>query len=295
VFAASSTVGPAALYLQPGTSGPVTLSTKSLASSSQVVHWTASAPAGVTVSPASGSLTVAANGTGSTQVTVTGGATDGNYPVTFSLTSPAGSILPVQLAVTVAKPGDLAPYYGVTGISNDGSGSAADYDGDGYSYSQQALTAAGLAPGASISSGGLSYTWPGVPAGQPDAIVAGGQTIPVAAPPGAKSIGFLGSATNAGTTGSSGPVTVTYTDGTTGTGTLGMTDWTLGGGGGTPQFGNQTVATNTYRNSPGGKQAINTYIFASTITVDSTKTVASITLPATVSTGAIAIFAISAG
>jgi hypothetical protein len=64
-------------------------------------------------------------------------------------------------------------------------------------------------------------------AGRPDAIEAAGQTIPVSAPPGTSSIGFLGSGTNAGTTGASGTVTITYTDGSTSTGTLGMSDWTL--------------------------------------------------------------------
>jgi hypothetical protein len=215
--------------------------------------------------------------------------------VTVSLTSSSGSIIPVQIAVIVAKPGDLAPYYNVTGISNDGSGATADFDGDGFSYSEQALTAAGLAPGASVSSGGLTYTWPSVAAGQPDAIVAGGQTIPLTTPAGATSIGFLGSAVNAGNDGASGTVTITYTDGSTSTATLGMSDWTLGGGGGSPQFGNVEVAATPYRNGSGGSQSITTYIFGQTIPVDGSKTVASITLPASVSNGSIGIFAISAG
>jgi hypothetical protein len=63
-----------------------------------------------------------------------------------------------------------------------------------------------------------------VPAGQPDAVLAYGQTIGVSAPPGTASVGFLGSAISGGTTGSTGPVTVTYTDGSTSTATLGLTD-----------------------------------------------------------------------
>jgi hypothetical protein len=120
--------------------------------------------------------------------------------------------------------------------------------------------------------------------------------IPVSLPPGASSIGFLGSGTNAGTTGASGTVTVTYTDGSTSTGTLGMSDWTLAAGSGSPQFGDVTVATTPYRNADDGtKQKISTYVFAATIDVDSSKTVASITLPATVNNGSIGIFAISGG
>jgi predicted alpha-1,2-mannosidase len=295
VFADTASVSPATLDLQPGASGTVNLTAASLTGSAQTVNWTASAPSGVSVSPASGALSVAASGKGSAALTVTAGAADGAYTVTVDLTSSAGAIIPVQLAVIVAKPGDLAPYYNVTGISDDGSGSTADYDGDGFSYSEQALTAAGLSPGGSVSSGGLTYTWPSAAAGQPDAIMAGGQTIPVAAAAGATSLGFLGSAVNAGTAGASGTLTITYTDGTTSTATLGMSDWTLAANSGTPQFGDVTVATTPYRNAPGGSQSINTYIFAQTIPIDGTKTVASITLPPAVSNGSIGIFAVSAG
>jgi hypothetical protein len=75
-----------------------------------------------------------------------------------------------------------------------------------------------------------------------------------------------------------------------------MSDWTLGGGSGTPQFGNVVVAKLPYRNSTTGTpQKVVTYVFADTIPVDASKTVASITLPATINNGSIGIFAISAG
>jgi hypothetical protein len=250
----------------------------------------------VTLAPASGSLAVPADGSASAQLTVTAGSTDGDYTIPISFTSPSGSVIPVQLAVVIAAPGDLGPYLNVTGISNDGVANSANYDGDGFSYSEQALTAAGLAPGDTVTSGGISYTWPDVAANQPDAIEASGQTIPVTTPAGASSIGFLGSGTNAGTTGASGTVTITYTDGSTSTATLGMSDWTLAAGSGTPQFGNVIAATTPYRNANDDtSQTINTYMFTTTIPVDSSKTVASITLPATVTNGGIGIFAISAG
>jgi predicted alpha-1,2-mannosidase len=294
-FADTASISPGTLYLQPGGSGTVQLSLQSLAGA-QNVGWTASVPSGLTVTPASGTLAVPAGGSASASVSVTAGGTDGDYTVSFSFNSPSGSVIPVQLTVVVAKPGDLAPYYNVTGIGNDGSTGSANYDGDGFSYSEQALTAAGLAPGATVTSGGIGYTWPDVAAGQPDAVEAAGQTIPVTTAPGASSIGFLGSGTNAGSTGASGTVTITYTDGTTSTATLGMSDWTLAGGGGKPQFGNVIAATTPYRDVVDGtKQTINTYVFAASVAVDSSKTVASITLPATVDNGSIGIFAISAG
>jgi hypothetical protein len=247
------------------------------------------------VSPPSGTLSVGASGTATTSLNVTAGSTEGDYTVTVDLTSSAGKIIPVQLAVVVDKPGDLSPYYNVTGISNDGDGGTANYDGDGFSYSAQALAAAGLTPGGTITSGGLTYTWPTTPAGQPDAVYAGGQTIPVSTPAGASTLGFLGSATNAATTGGFGTVTVNYTDGTSSTATLGFSDWTLNANQSSPSFGNAIVATTPYRNYNGGMQSVNTYIFSQTIPIDSSKTVATITLPATTTNGALGIFDISAG
>jgi hypothetical protein len=123
--------------------------------------------------------------------------------------------------------------------------------------------------------------------------VAGVQTIPVSAPSGATSLGFLGSATNAATTGAFGTVTINYTDGTSSTATLGFSDWTLNANTTSPQFSNVIVASTPYRNFAGGSQAVNTYVFAETIPIDGSKTVASVTLPATVTNGAIGIFAIS--
>jgi hypothetical protein len=294
-FADTASLSTGTLYLQPGQSASTKLTVSSL-SSAQTVGWSAAAPSGVTVSPASGSLSLPGGGSASASLTVTAGSTDGDYTIPITFTSPSGSVIPVQLSVIVAKPGDLAPYYNVTGISSDGTASNANYDGDGFSYSQQALAAAGLTPGGTVTSGGVTYTWPSAAAAQPDAISVAGQTIPISAPAGTSTIGFLGSAVNAGGSGASGTVTITYTDGSTSTATLGMTDWTLGGGGGSADFGNTTVATTPYRNYlDGSNQQLNTYIFGANVGVDSSKTVASITLPTTVNNGSIGVFAISAG
>ena len=71
----------------------------------------------------------------------------------------------------------LAAAFNNTGISDDSDAAAANFDGAGYSYSRQALTAARLAPGAAVAHNGLSFTWPNVPAGKPDNVIAMGQTI----------------------------------------------------------------------------------------------------------------------
>ncbi|MGH3166968.1 MAG: alpha-L-fucosidase, partial [Trebonia sp.] len=61
-----------------------------------------------------------------------------------------------------------------TGITNDSNTGAGNVDGNGYSFSAQALAAAGASPGAVIKAGGLSFTWPSAAAGSPDNVVADG-------------------------------------------------------------------------------------------------------------------------
>ena len=90
--------------------------------------------------------------------------------------------------------------------------------------------------------------------------------------PGATKLGFLGSSGN-GSAG--GPVTVTYTDGTSQTSQLFFTDWAQ-----SPSNGNITAFTTPHRNHQGGTtQQITMYVFADEISLDSSKTVASVTLP----------------
>jgi hypothetical protein len=234
----------------------------------------------VTVSPSSGTLSIPAHSTASVALTVTAGTTEGSYPVTFAMTSGSTTLLPSTLNVDVATPGELWPYYTNIGISTDGGSSAADYDGDGYSYSANALAAQNVTPGGTITSDGVSYTWPDVQAGQLDNIEANGQTIPLA-PTTATKIGLIGSATNAPSTGTTGTLTVTYTDGSTQQIPVVFGDWTLGAGSEKPPTGDQTIAQTTYRNADGGtsNQTVNTYLFSVDGTLTAGKTVASVTLP----------------
>ena len=205
--------------------------------------------------------------------------------MTFTYTSRSGPILPVSASVIVAKPGDLAPFFNNTGISDDTSQAAANFDGFGFSYSEQALTAAGLAPGAAVTSGGIQYNWPGTAAGQPDNLIAAGQKIAVPLVAGATELGVMGSASNGP---SSGPLTITYTDGSTQSATLGLSDWTSGN----PSFGNGTAAATTYRNGAGGAQQIGTSVFTTTIALEQGKTVASVTLPSRANQGELHVFAL---
>jgi predicted alpha-1,2-mannosidase len=176
-------------------------------------------------------------------------------------------------ALEIAASANLADYYDNVGISNDGDTTCmADYDGDGYSYSAQALVAAGASPGGTVTVDGLNYAWPDVPACQPDNILAAGQKILVHGTAGATKLGFLGSSGNGS---GEGPVTVTYTDGSSETSQLYFGDWAQAA-----SNGNITALTMPYRNHQGGStQGITMFVFAEEIPLDSSKTVASVTLP----------------
>ena len=267
------------LILAPGAGGSAKVVASNLTGSATSVKWSESG-SGVTVSPSSGTLSIPAHSTASVALTVTAGTTEGSYPVTFAMSSGSTTLLPSTLNVDVATPGELWPYYTNTGISTDGGTSAADYDGDGYSYSANALAAQNVTPGGTITSDGVSYTWPDVQAGQLDNIEANGQTIPLA-PTTATKIGLIGSATNAPSTGTTGTLTVTYTDGSTQQIPVVFGDWTLGAGSEKPPTGDQTIAQTTYRNANGGSsnQTVNTYLFSVDGTLTAGKTVASVTLP----------------
>ncbi|MDI5963450.1 GH92 family glycosyl hydrolase [Streptantibioticus silvisoli] len=186
---------------------------------------------------------------------------------------------------------DPADYYDNVGITDDSDTSCADFDGLGYSYSAQALSAAGLTPGGTVTSDGLTYTWPKAASCKNDDILAAGQTILVNGTAGASKLGLLESSSNGST---SGPVTVTYTDGTSTTRTVSSSDWAGSAG---PD--ETAVATMSYRNASGaGSQAITMYVYATTVPIDPTRTVASVTFPdvsATVANSAMHVFALTTG
>ncbi|MGW2894562.1 GH92 family glycosyl hydrolase [Streptomyces sp. NPDC001212] len=249
-------VGPTAATLAPG--GSTTLGVRALSlngGQGPEVRFSVRTPSGITATPAEGTVT-----DGVRQITLTAApdAEQGFYDAKVTVTSGSQSYeQPVSL--TVAAPGSLLAAYDNTGVSDDdGDHDEADYDGGGWSYSRQALAAAGLTPGGQGTVNGLTFTWPNSPSGRPDNASAAGQSIELAEP--AARLSFVGSAVNGN---QQTKATVTYTDGTTGTVDLSFTDWTVGGGGGTVQFGNSVVAKTAYRNVAGAdKDAVTTYVFA---------------------------------
>jgi hypothetical protein len=168
----------------------------------------------------------------------------------------------------------------------------ADYDGDGYSYSANLLTQAGFTPGATVTVNGATYTWPDVQPGVYDNIQVNGQTITTPnAASGAAQLSFLGSATNGDTQGT---VTITYTDGSTQSAQFGFSDWTLNAGGEPIAFNNTVAAKLADRNSGGSPDTTETYLFTTApISLDKSKTVASITLSSSTNQGALHVFAFS--
>jgi hypothetical protein len=169
-----------------------------------------------------------------------------------------------------------APYpYNNVGTSDDTAPAGGNFDG-ANSYSAQALAAAGVVPGATLTSNGIQFLWPNATAGNQNNYLAAGQTLPVSPVANAHTLAFLGAATN-GT--HSGTVTITYTDGTTQTATLAFSDWTLNGGASAPIVGNSVAITTPYRNTAKGKESVQTDVFYMAITLQSGKTVKSVTLP----------------
>ncbi|MFE3033877.1 GH92 family glycosyl hydrolase [Streptomyces canus] len=268
-------VGPTAATVAPGGSTKTRVRALSLSGdgTGPEVRFRVSTPQGITASPAEGTV---ADGSQEITLSTTEGTAQGFYDVTVAVTSD-GTAYEQPVSLTVAAPGTLLAAYDNTGISDDsGDHDEADYDGGGWSYSRQALTAAGLTPGGQGTVDGLSFTWPNSPVGRPDNATGSGQTIQLA--DSVRQLSFVGSAVNGN---QQSRATVTYTDGSTGTVELALTDWTVGGGGGTVQYGNEVVARAAYRNVAGAdRDPVATYVFATKpFTAPEGKRIASVQLP----------------
>jgi beta-galactosidase len=183
-------------------------------------------------------------------------------------------------AVTTGTPVEypsLAAAFNNTGISDDSDVAAADFDGAGDSYSEQALTAAGLTQGAAVVHDGLRFTWPDVPAGQPDNVIAMGQSIRVSGT--GTRLGFLGASSPATVQGTG---TVHYADGTTSDYTFTLDNyWNA------PGPGNDTIATLPYVNDSdpasnggvAGRRDHTVYVFFASVPIIPDREVRAVTLP----------------
>jgi Carbohydrate binding module (family 6)/F5/8 type C domain/Glycosyl hydrolase family 95 catalytic domain len=193
----------------------------------------------------------------------------------------------IGLGPAVTDP-SLAASFNNAGITADSNTAPGNYDGNDSSFSETALTNAGAAPGATVTSQGLTYTFPNVAAGTNDNTVAEGQTITMS---GGGTLGFLVSASYGPVSGTG---TVTYTDGSTQSYTLTSPDWWST----TPPTSGALAVSSAYQNRPGNTTyAQSGNIFSATVSLTAGKTVASVTLPPggalTSGTPALHVFAIA--
>src|SRR5580658_6527710 len=154
------------------------------------------------------------------------------------------------------------------GITTAADATAGNYDGIGDSFSASGLAADALSPGQTLLHDGLTITWPDVAPGQPDNVVADGQTVSVAGA--GTTLGVVGASAYGST---SGTFTVTYADGSTSTATVAFADWINT----SPASGTDTLATTAGWN-PGGTIPVSLSYAA--IPLTSSQPVVSVTLPA---------------
>ena len=280
--ALATAVEPGTLIVPDGRPATATLRVTSAAAGSLNTTWTVQAPDGVTVTPNKGTTKVAPGGTATERLTVTADGKPGVHTVPIRLTArSAGRTLDTTAQLRVSSPyPSLAAAFDNVGTTSDGAedpaGLNGGIDGDGSSYSAQALAKAGVTPGGTFSYGGMTFTWPAVAPGTPDNVLANGQTV---------NVGQRGGKLGLLTVGTYGPIggkgTIHYTDGTTQEYSITDPDWQAPA---LPPDADPAV-TMPYHNLAGtGRIDRKTYVFFHGVDLDPAKTVGSVTLPAVSST-----------
>lgn len=289
---ATASLSSTQVTIAPGSSGTVTLGLQNLIYKNIGTTASVSAPAGISATLSHDGAGIPANSQASLTLTVSASSdTPQNfYTVPVSVGADDVNLPTRYLTVLVAAPNSMLRLYNNTGISDDSDQLTGNFDGQGYSYSAQALASAGLTPGATVTENGTKLTWPVSKPGFPDNIQAAGQTVPVNAPSGTAQVGFLGAAAGGP---SQGEVTLNYSDGSSSNFDLALSDWTLNAGKSTPSGGNVKAETLPVRNSDSGiQQSIANYLFYTGLPVNTGKTLSSVTLPISIDQGSLHIFSI---
>lgn len=200
------------------------------------------------------------------------GAKPGSYPLTATTGYHAiGGDGKATATTNVNVPySSLAAAFDNKGITDDANPSAGAFASSGKTYSAQALSAAGLNRGGTVTHADTTFTWPDAAPGTPDNVEANGQVVMASGP--GKSLGFLGAATN-GTQGGTG--TIYYTDGSTEPFTVSFSDWW------TPADTDQVVATGDYINAPEGRYDHKGNVYYASVPLQAGKTVQAVALPRT--------------
>ena len=170
----------------------------------------------------------------------------------------------------------LNSYYNLIGITPSSDESSGNYDGAGYSYAAELLTA-------NPSYNSVSYQLGPMTAGAENDVQCLGQTITL--PQGQyTAIDFLGSGTNGNQTAN---FQINYSDSTNSTPSITETNWC--------STGSNTVETMSYRHSGSGNNSQTNYIFAYSLTPTSGKTVSSLLLPNNTNMHVLAITLVGSG
>lgn len=134
----------------------------------------------------------------------------------------------------------LAGAFDNAGVSSDDATTTADIDGSRSSLSAQALASVGLTPGAAVTYGGTTFTWPDTEPGAKDNVVSSGQTVRLSGT--GSRLAFLGTCTWGDGKGSG---KVVYADGTEQAFSVEVPDW---------YWANPAAAVVLpYRNTPSGQ------------------------------------------
>jgi hypothetical protein len=168
----------------------------------------------------------------------------GVYSLTLLITGEDSSSTGYQAGIDLVRVAPMSATCSITSLSgcydnsaisanNDAAIAQADADGYNDSFAADQLASAGWSPGAAITIDGAPMTLPGYATGDPDNIVAGGQTvtIPTTYPNDGNAIVFLAFATDGSVSNATG--TITYNGSCGGSSTQGYTlstvpDWVSG-------------------------------------------------------------------
>ncbi len=286
------TLAPPALITAGGSATVTTTFVNGSASTETNVAIAVTAPSGWAAQPATASTfaSVAPGQQARTtwQLTAPAGTPPGSYALSAQATLDGAGPYTDSGTVNIAYSSLRAAFNNV-GISDDAKTTVGGFDGPGgASFSAQALAAAGFSPGATVRQDGMTFTWPNVPIGTNDNVVASGQTVPV--PGSGTTLGVFGAAAN-GTT--SGAGQVVYTDGSTQSFSLSFANWWSS----SAAPGSDIAATLPYINNGGGRVNQKVHIYFASVPLQPGRTVQAVVLPnvsagATAFTPAMHIFAI---
>jgi hypothetical protein len=233
-------------------------------------------PDGVVVHPGSRPISVPAGAARTVKFRVESQAEPGtvNIPVTVTAAVAGEPLRIPPLEASMVQPyRNLASAFDGHGVTSDAdrgpSWLGGGVDGDGSSFSREALAAQGATPGATLTRGGFRFTWPGHADGRADHVVGNGQVVEVDGS--GTELGFL-------LTGAYAPVSgtgqVQYGDGTTSDFRLETPDWHQ-----SPAGVDVAIATsyNNFRDGTRVDRAAN--VFLQTVPLDPGKTVERVRLP----------------